>query len=299
MLLAVCLRAPADRRGVYLYGALTTGLGVLLLSPLLWSSPDGTILWEGPTIPVLGPLDVTTTELFEAALNALRLTALGARVRGLRAPRSTTTGWSRLPAAPAAQRSRSRLATRLVPSLERDAAGLAESDAGPRRRARGRTRLRDAALSARRRLARARIEPGERRWRPVVSDRSRRHARAQAAVEHARPAGGPAGGIARPRGGAVALVSVSGLAFSYPAGTAGAARRVARAGGGRGRRAPRPLGRREVDAPALARRARASLPRRPLLRPGGRRRARHPQHAPSRSSPARSRRSSRIRRIRS
>ena len=34
------------------------------------------MLWEGPTIPVVGPLDVTTDELFEAALNALRLTAL-------------------------------------------------------------------------------------------------------------------------------------------------------------------------------------------------------------------------------
>ena len=60
VLLAVCLRAPSDRRGVYLYGALSTGLGVLVLSPFLWSSPDGTVLWEGPTIPVLGPLDVTT-----------------------------------------------------------------------------------------------------------------------------------------------------------------------------------------------------------------------------------------------
>jgi len=76
-LLAVCLRAPAERRGVYLFGALSTGLGVLVLSPFLWSSPDGTILWQGPTVPVLGSLDVTTTELSEAALNGLRLAALG------------------------------------------------------------------------------------------------------------------------------------------------------------------------------------------------------------------------------
>ncbi len=76
VLLAVCLRAPAGRRGVYLFGAVSAGLGVLVLSPFLWSSPDGTVLWEGGTVPVLGPLDVTTTELHAAALNALRLTAV-------------------------------------------------------------------------------------------------------------------------------------------------------------------------------------------------------------------------------
>ena len=70
-LLGVCLRAPSGRRGVYLFGALTSGFGVLVLSPFLWSSPDGTILWQGPILPVLGPLDVTTSELAAAALNAL------------------------------------------------------------------------------------------------------------------------------------------------------------------------------------------------------------------------------------
>ena len=60
-LLLVCLKAPARRRWPYLVGALTSGLGVLLLSPLLWSSGGGTLLWEGPTIPVLGTLDVSTT----------------------------------------------------------------------------------------------------------------------------------------------------------------------------------------------------------------------------------------------
>ncbi|MGZ8783754.1 MAG: hypothetical protein ACXWZB_09695, partial [Gaiellaceae bacterium] len=77
VLLAVCLKAPAERRTVYLFGALSSALGVFVLSPFLWSAPDGTLLWEGPTLPVLGPLDVTTTELTEAALNALRLSALG------------------------------------------------------------------------------------------------------------------------------------------------------------------------------------------------------------------------------
>jgi len=129
VLLAVCLRAPAERRALYLFGALTTGLGVLVLSPFLWSSPEGTILWEGGTIPVLGPLDVTTAELSEAALNALRLTALGLAFAAYALLLDhdrlvAAAGWARRSALAVA------LATRLVPSLERDAAGLAESVRG-------------------------------------------------------------------------------------------------------------------------------------------------------------------------
>ncbi len=129
MLLAVCLRAPVGPPPRLLFGALSTGLGVLVLSPFLWSSPDGTILWEGPTIPVLGPLDVTTTELFEAALNALRLTALALAF----AAYALLLDHDRLVAAAGAARRSAlavALATRLVPSLERDAAGLAESIRG-------------------------------------------------------------------------------------------------------------------------------------------------------------------------
>lgn len=129
VLLAVCLRAPSDRRRVYLFGAVSTGLGVFLLSPLLWSSPDGTVLWEGPTIPVLGPLDVTTTELVEAALNGLRLMALGLAFTAY----ALLLDHDRLVAAAGAARRSAlmvALATRLVPSLERDAMGLAESVRG-------------------------------------------------------------------------------------------------------------------------------------------------------------------------
>ena len=129
VLLAVCLRAPAERRGVYLFGALTSALGVFLLSPFLWSAPDGTVLWEGPTVPVLGPLDVTTTEIAEAALNALRLAALGLAF----AAYALLLDHDRLvSAAGGARRSALAvaLATRLVPSLERDASGLAESVRG-------------------------------------------------------------------------------------------------------------------------------------------------------------------------
>ena len=129
VLLALCLRAPAGRRRVYLFGALSTGLGVLVLSPFLWSSPEGTVLWEGPTLPVLGPLDVTTTELYEAALNALRLTALALAFSAYALLLDhdrlvSAAGWARRSALAVA------LATRLVPSLERDAAGLAEAVRG-------------------------------------------------------------------------------------------------------------------------------------------------------------------------
>ena len=129
VLLAVCLRAPAERRGVFLFGALTSALGVFLLSPFLWSAPDGTVLWEGPTVPVLGPLDVTTTEIAEAALNALRLAALGLAF----AAYALLLDHDRLVSAAGGTRRSAlavALATRLVPSLERDAAGLAESVRG-------------------------------------------------------------------------------------------------------------------------------------------------------------------------
>ncbi|HEX2485651.1 MAG TPA: energy-coupling factor transporter transmembrane component T, partial [Myxococcota bacterium] len=129
VLLAVCLRAPAERRGIYLFGALTSALGVFLISPFLWSAPDGTVLWEGPTLPVLGPLDVTTTEIAEAALNALRLAALGLAFAAYALLLDhdrlvSSAGGARRSALAVA------LATRLVPSLERDAAGLAESVRG-------------------------------------------------------------------------------------------------------------------------------------------------------------------------
>jgi energy-coupling factor transport system permease protein len=129
VLLGICLRAPAGRRRVYLFGALSTGLGVLVLSPFLWSSPEGTVLWEGPTIPVLGPLDVTTTEIYEAALNGLRLTALALAFGAY----ALVLDHDRLVAAAGIARRSAlmvALATRLVPSLERDAAGLAESVRG-------------------------------------------------------------------------------------------------------------------------------------------------------------------------
>lgn len=127
-LLVVCLRAPRQRRRAYLFGALTTGLGVLVLSPFLYSG-DGRLLWEGPSLPVLGPLDVTTDELRDAALSGLRLTALGLAFSAY----ALLLDHDRLVAGlPFARRSALAvvLATRLVPSLERDAMGLAEAVRG-------------------------------------------------------------------------------------------------------------------------------------------------------------------------
>jgi energy-coupling factor transport system permease protein len=141
-LLAVCLRAPRGRRWPYLVGTLGSGLSVFLLSPLV--SHEGThIVWEGPTLPVVGILDVTGEELSNAAFQALRLTAVGLAF----AVYALLLDHDRLlQAAGFARRSvlAVGLATRFVPTLERDAAGLVEALRGRGvevRGLRGRARL--------------------------------------------------------------------------------------------------------------------------------------------------------------
>jgi energy-coupling factor transport system permease protein len=124
-LLVVCLRAPRGRRTLYLYGAVGTGLGVLVFSPLLHVEGT-TVLWSGPTVPVLGVLDVTLEELEVAALNALRLAALALAF----AAYALLLDHDRLVAAASFARRSAlavALATRLVPTLERDAAGLRDA----------------------------------------------------------------------------------------------------------------------------------------------------------------------------
>ena len=127
-LLVLCMRAPRRSRRLYLFAALTSGLGILVLSPFLHVRGDF-VLWSGPTVPVIGTLDVTTEELEIAARNALRLTALSlafvAYALLLDHDRLlASVGFARRSALAAA------LATRLVPTLERDAAGLAEAVRG-------------------------------------------------------------------------------------------------------------------------------------------------------------------------
>jgi energy-coupling factor transport system permease protein len=142
LLLAVCLRAPARARAIYLFGAITTGLSVLVLSPFLQSTGE-TVIWSGPTVQVLGPLDVTWEEIEVAALNGLRLTALALAFSAY----ALLIDHDRLVAAAGFARRSAlavALATRLVPTLERDAAGLAEAVRGrgvPLAGARGYARL--------------------------------------------------------------------------------------------------------------------------------------------------------------
>jgi energy-coupling factor transport system permease protein len=127
-LLAVCLRAERRRRRVYLFGALATGAGVFLLSPFL-AVVGSDVLWSGPSMPVVGRLDVTVEEIEIAALNGLRLTgvALAFSAYALLVDHDRLVAAARF--APRSALAVA-LATRLVPSLERDAAGLREAVRG-------------------------------------------------------------------------------------------------------------------------------------------------------------------------
>lgn len=129
ILVVVCLRAPVERRFIYISGALFSALGVILISPLTWSSGGGTLLWEGPTLPVIGPIDVSTDEIQIAVVNGLRLAvvALAFSAYTLRVDHDrlvSAAGFARRSALAVA------LATRLIPTLERDATGLSESVRG-------------------------------------------------------------------------------------------------------------------------------------------------------------------------
>jgi energy-coupling factor transport system permease protein len=125
LLLLVCLRGPAGRRRLYLAGALGSGLAVFLLTPFV-STIGWHVLWSGPSVPVLGRLDVTREELHNGLFQGLRLTAVGLAF----AAYALLLDLDRLvQAAGFARRSVLAIAlgTRLVPTLERDAAGLVEA----------------------------------------------------------------------------------------------------------------------------------------------------------------------------
>jgi energy-coupling factor transport system permease protein len=121
LLFAACLRAPVQRRRLYLIGTLVSAGALFVLTPFIETIGSHPI-WAGPILPVLGQLDITQEELASAGLNALRLAAVGFAFaayallldhdRLLQAVRF---------ARPAA------LATRLMPTLERDAAGFLEA----------------------------------------------------------------------------------------------------------------------------------------------------------------------------
>jgi energy-coupling factor transport system permease protein len=125
VLAGVCLRAPRARRWPYVLGTTVSALALFVVTPFvetLGSHP----LWSGPIVPVLGRLDVTHEELASAALNALRLASVGLAFAGY----ALLLDHDRLFAAAGFARRSSltvALATRLLPTLERDAAGLVES----------------------------------------------------------------------------------------------------------------------------------------------------------------------------
>ena len=125
VLLAVCLRAPRGRRWPYLVGTLGSGLVVFLVSPLV-GRYGGVVYWDGPSVPVLGTLDVTSEEIDQAFFQGVRLAAVGLAF----AAYALLLDHDRLLQAGGRLR-RSvlviALATRLVPTLERDAAGFVEA----------------------------------------------------------------------------------------------------------------------------------------------------------------------------
>ncbi len=125
LLLGVCLRASVRRRWLYVGGALSSALAVLVVTPFVERLP-GRVLWIGPTVPVVGTLDVTVPEVSGALFNALRLAAVALAF----AAYALVLDHDRLvQAAGFARRSvlLVALATRLVPAVERDAVGYSEA----------------------------------------------------------------------------------------------------------------------------------------------------------------------------
>ena len=127
-LFLLTLRAPRRRRWPYLVGSIASGLGIFVVSPFV-AAEGFRVLWSGPVVPVLGALDVTVEELRVAAANGLRITAASFAF----AAYALLIDHDRLlSAASFARRSAftAVLATRLIPTLERDAVGLAEAVRG-------------------------------------------------------------------------------------------------------------------------------------------------------------------------
>jgi energy-coupling factor transport system permease protein len=121
LLFAVCLRANAERRRLYLVGTLVSAGALFVLTPFIETIGSHPI-WAGPILPVLGQLDITHEELASAGLNALRLVAVGLAFAAYR----LLLDHDRLLQAVRFARPAA-LATRLMPTLERDAAGFLEA----------------------------------------------------------------------------------------------------------------------------------------------------------------------------
>ena len=122
LLLVALSRAPAQRRWPYVVGTAISALFVVVLTPFVEQIGSHPI-WTGPTVPVLGTLDVTHEELANAIYQGLRLAAVGLAF----AVYATTLDHDRLLAGAGWARKSSlavAIATRLLPTLERDARDL-------------------------------------------------------------------------------------------------------------------------------------------------------------------------------
>ena len=186
-----------------------------MLSPLV--SHVGThVIWEGPKIPVIGYLDVTSEELAAAGIQALRLAAVGlafaAYVLLLDLDRLLqSAGFARRSVLAVG------LATRLVPTLERDAAGFVEALRGRGVQVegiRGRAKLLSPVVAGSLERALTLAEAMETRG----FGRSREDPVAEPAVDAHRPSRARGRG-APGRGGVVALAQVDRLTFAYPGAT--------------------------------------------------------------------------------
>ena len=189
------MAAPAGRRRfMYLAGASLTALSVFLLTPFvetIGSHP----LWTGPTIPVLGTLDVDARG---AGRRRGRGSAPAGRLARLR--RLCAADRPRSPAVASVRSGRARRSRSCLPhDSSRRSSGtprVARSAARPGGRGRGCPRPRAASVPARVGLARTRVQPrrvdGGSRLRAT-----RRDARAQPAVASARLARTRCGGSVR------------------------------------------------------------------------------------------------------
>jgi energy-coupling factor transport system permease protein len=125
LLLAVCVGGAGRRAVPFVVGVGVTAGAVLIVTPFV-ETVGWHVVWSGPTVPVLGTLDVTSEELHGAVFQALRLAALSLAFSAY----ALLLDHDRLVQGAAfARRSALAvvLATRLVPTLERDARGLVEA----------------------------------------------------------------------------------------------------------------------------------------------------------------------------